>query len=309
MTRATADDARVLVFGTRGSALARAQTAEALRLLRVLQPAVATQMKVISTRGDREQAAALSVIGGQGVFTKELQSALLDGSIDAAVHSLKDLPPVVIPSLRIAAFLPRADARDALVSRSRLPLAQLPSGSSVGTGSARRRAFLLLARPDIDVRDIRGNVDTRVRKVTGGQLDAVVLAAAGLARLGLLGEAAEIFPPEVSTPAPGQGILAIETRDDDDFALAAVTALDTREARVCAVAERGFLARLGSGCSRPAAAYATVDGATILLRGGLADDDGSRLIRRRISGPAEGAAALGASLAASLMAARGGAGG
>jgi len=309
MTRAAADDEWVLVFGTRGSALARAQSEEALRLLRERQPTVAAQLKVISTRGDRDQTAPLSEIGGQGLFTKELESALLDGSIDAAVHSLKDLPPVLLPGLRIAAFLPRVDARDALVSRTRLPLAQLPSGSSIGTGSARRRAFIRRARSDIGVRDVRGNVDTRLRKVSDGQLDAVVLAAAGLARLGLLGEATEIFPPDVCTPAPGQGILAIEVRADDQFALAMVSSLDDREARVCAVAERGFLGRLGGGCSRPAAAYATVDGATILLRGGLAAEDGSGLLTRRIRGPVEAAAAIGASLAASLLAARGGAAG
>jgi hydroxymethylbilane synthase len=304
MTRPSGEARRVLVLGTRGSALARAQAEEAQRALRERQPGIETALRVLSTGGDRNQAAPLSVIGGQGVFTKELQLALLDGSIDAAVHSLKDLPPVAPPGLAIAAFLARADARDALISRGRVPLASLPAGSRVGTGSARRRAFLLRARPDLDVQPTRGNVDTRVRRVREGQLEAVVLAMAGLARLGLLDEVSEVFAEDVMIPSPGQGVIAIETRADDAHARAVLSALDDSPTRACALAEREFLKRLGAGCSRPAAAYGTIDGDTIRLRGALADDDGGALMSRAISGRRDAATVLGASLGAALLAAR-----
>jgi hydroxymethylbilane synthase len=297
--------ARTFTIGTRGSRLATRQTEIALEALSAAHPGAAFDTRKISTSGDRSQQ-SLAEIGGRGVFVIEIERALLDREIDLAVHSLKDLPSAETDGLTVAAVLPREDPRDALVSRDGSPLAALPSGAAIGTGSPRRAALLTALRADIEVRDIRGNVDTRIRKTEEGEYDAVVLAAAGLARLGWLERAAQIFEPEEMLPAVGQGALAVQVRSDDSEALDLVSTVDDGETRVAVTAERGFERRLGGGCHAAIAAYATVgfglspERAPLRLRG-LVGGDG-RLLRGAMESPAGEADALGIRLAEYLIA-------
>ena len=216
--------------------------------------------RVISTTGDRTQDSGepLPSIGGKGLFTAELERALRDGDIDVAVHSLKDLPTEDEPGVAIGAVTARDDVRDCLVARTAGSLAELPAGAVIGTSSLRRSAQLAAVRPDLEIRSIRGNVDTRVRKVTEGEYDAVVLAAAGIRRLGLEGAVTEWLSDETMLPAPGQGALAIQCRADDEGVLALLAELDDAEARAETTAERAFLRALGGGCAAPVAALATV---------------------------------------------------
>jgi hydroxymethylbilane synthase len=292
---------RQLVVGTRGSALARAQTEEALEPLRVAMPDLDVDVRVIRTAGDRDRRVSLAVIGGSGVFVKEIERALLAGVVSLAVHSLKDLPPRLEPGLALLAVPARADPRDALVSRDRLTLEQMTPGSRVGTGSARRRALLLHLRPDIEVVDVRGNVETRIAQVRDGSLDAVILAAAGLERLGRLDDATEIFPPEVMLPSPGQGALAIEGRAEDPFAREMAMLIDDPASHACALAERAFLDRLGAGCNSPLGAYARMVDGTIELRAMIASVDGDRAQISNFHGPAADATTVGVQLAIELM--------
>lgn len=297
--------ARTFTIGTRGSLLATRQTAITLEALSVTHPGTAFDTRTISTSGDRSQQ-SLAEIGGRGVFVIEIERALLDGEIDLAVHSLKDLPSAETDGLTIVAVLPRDDPRDVLVSRDGSPLAALPSAAAVGTGSPRRAAQLTALRSDIEVRDIRGNVDTRIRKAEEGEYDAVVLAAAGLARLGWLDRAAQIFEPEEMLPAVAQGALAVQVRSDDRETLDLVRALDDGETRVAVTAERAFERRLGGGCHAAIAAYATVgygpspERAPLRLRG-LVGGKG-RLLRGEMEGQAGDADALGVRLAEYLIA-------
>ena len=294
---------RTLVAGTRGSDLARTQAAEAIDLLRREWPQLEVSVEVIRTGGDRDQRTPLTTIGGQGVFVKELEYALLDRRIDIAVHSLKDLPPRLEPGLALGALTARADPRDALVSRGRLTLAQLPAGARVGTGSARRRAALLRLRPDLEVVGIRGNVGTRIEKVSTGAVDAVVLAAAGLSRLGLLDQAAEVFDVASMIPAPGQGILGLEIRADDPATSAIVSAVNDPASHACGLSERAFLARLGSGCSLPVAAHAALAGEMLRIRGMIAANGAIAPAGAEICGAAVDAEYLGKTLAEALLAA------
>ncbi len=248
---------RSFVIGTRGSRLALRQTDIVLNALRSACTAARLDVRAIRTAGDRSRA-SLSEIGGRGVFVVELERALLSGEIDIAVHSLKDLPSLETPGLTIAAVTLREDPRDALVSRDGRLLSDLPPRAVVGTGSPRRAAQLLALRPDLRVADIRGNVDTRIRKVQDGDYDAVVLAAAGLARLGCLDRAAEILPPEVMLPAAGQGALAVQARTDDGEAAELVRAVDHPDTRAAVTAERAFERRLGGGCQAAIAALAVI---------------------------------------------------
>ena len=297
--------ARTFTIGTRGSRLATRQTEITLEALSVTHPDSAFDTRTISTSGDRSQQ-SLAEIGGRGVFVIEIERALLDGEIDLAVHSLKDLPSAETDGLTIAAVLPRDDPRDALVARDGLPLSALPSGAAVGTGSPRRAAQLTALRSDIEVRDIRGNVDTRIRKAEEGEYDAVLLAAAGLERLGWLERASQIFEPEEILPAVGQAALAVQVRTDDREAFDLVRVVDDRETRVAVMAERGFERRLGGGCHAAIAAYATVgygsspDRSPLRLRG-LVGGKG-RLLRGEMEGPAGDADALGVRLAEYLIA-------
>lgn len=268
MTRAR----KAFRIGTRASRLALAQAEWVRDRLAASLAGTKVELVRIRTAGDRDRRTALSAIGGQGVFTREIQNALLDGRIDVAVHSMKDLPIQEPGALAVAAVPEREPANDALISREGIPLAELPEGSLVGTGSPRRRAQLLALRPDLRVAEIRGNVDTRIRKLRDGDYDAVVLALAGLRRLGLKGEVAEVLPFEVMLPAAGQGALAIEMRRDDARRAAVATSLAHPPSALAVDAERRVLSGLGGGCQLPLAVLAEVTGGGALrIRAALAE--------------------------------------
>ncbi len=270
-----------VTLGTRASALARAQTEVIVRLLAAARPGLEWTTRVIATAGDRTQESGepLPEIGGKGLFTAELERALRAGEIDLAVHSLKDLPTEDAPDVVVGAVTAREDVRDCLVARDAGSLAELPAGARVGTSSLRRAAQLRALRPDLDVRSIRGNVDTRVRKVGDGEYDAVVLAAAGVRRLGLESVVTEWLSAETMLPAPGQGALAIQCRSDDDALLALLAALDDTAARAETTAEREFLRALGGGCAAPVAALAvTTTTPRVRLQGLVAAVDGAEMV-------------------------------
>ena len=294
--------ARPLVIGSRGSKLALWQAEQARGRLRLLNPGVEINIEIIKTTGD-VKSEPLSVIGGKGVFTKELEDALLDGRIDMAVHSLKDLPTILPERLSISAICEREDPRDALVLRADLKgsLTTLPEGAVVGTSSQRRLAQLKALRRDVTVRDLRGNVDTRIRKLDEGQYDAVILASAGLLRLGLQDRISARIAIAEMLPAVGQGAIAIETRSDDEFTVETTSKLDHRETRIACLAERAFLRGLGGGCQLPIAAHATINGETLTLDGLVAKPDGSEIWRDQSSGPTDQAEELGSALAALLI--------
>lgn len=294
--------ARVRI-GTRGSKLAVAQSQWVQSWLRQHHD-VAVELVTIRTTGDRFADQPVSRLGGKGVFVKEIEDALLAGSIDCAVHSMKDVPSELAPGLIIAAVPVREDPRDLLISASGVGLQQLPRGARVGTSSLRRAAQLRAARADLDVRDVRGNVDTRLRKLSEGAFDALVLAAAGLRRLGIRPAGAEILAPETFIPAIGQGALAIESRHDEIADLFA--ALDDARTRIAVTAERAFLRRTGGTCHTPLAAHATVDGDTVELRAMIAAPDGAQVVYGSRTGAASAAAALATDLADELLG-RGGA--
>jgi len=294
--------ARSLVIGSRGSKLALWQAEQARERLLALHPQIEIKIEIIKTTGD-VKSEPLSVIGGKGVFTKELEDALLDERIDIAVHSLKDLPTVLPEGLSISAICEREDPRDALVLRSGLSgsLLELPERAVVGTSSQRRLAQLKALRCDVIVKDLRGNVDTRIRKLDEGQYDAVILASAGLLRLGLENRISARIHPSEMLPAVGQGAIAIETRSDDSFAVETTGGLDHRETRLACLAERAFLRGLGGGCQLPIAAHATIDGRVLTLDGLVARPDGSEIWRDQLSGPSDDAEQLGSALSAQLI--------
>jgi len=268
-----------LVFATRRSALALAQSRAFARSLEGAVPGLGLDELQLVTAGDRTQDKQLQDIGGKGLFIKELEEALLDGRAHLAVHSIKDVPATLAPGLVLACIPPREDPRDALVTRTGQKLAELPPGARVGTSSLRRAVSILAVRPDLKAEPIRGNVDTRLRKVQEGQFDAVVLALAGLRRLGWADRATEILSPEVSLPAIGQGALGIECRDGDAATLEALARLDDPEASICVSAERALMAAVDGSCRLPVAAYAVREGSELHLRGMLADPDGSNVRR------------------------------
>jgi hydroxymethylbilane synthase len=299
---------RHLVVGSRGSRLAQRQTEIVLESLRRAHPRAEFSLRAITTSGDSSRA-PLAETGGRGVFTAEIELALLAGEIDIAVHSLKDMPSLDTERLAVAAVCQRADVRDAIVSRNGAVLAALPAGAVVGTSSPRRAAQLLAARPDLRVEDIRGNVDTRVRKVRDGDYDAAILAAAGLARLGLLDEAAEVLPPEVMLPAAGQGAIAVQVRAGDADAIDLVAAADHPPTRAATTAERAFEASLGAaapgglaGCRAAIAALAEPRGDSLTLRGLVAGPTGAPILHGQLEGAAGDPRALGVSLAERLLA-------
>lgn len=290
-----------LVLGTRGSALAWTQSNLVKTWLEAKAPGLVVEMKVIKTEGDRLQEAppAPGERLAKGLFTSALERALLASEIDLAVHSLKDLPTVLEPGLVVAAIPSREDPRDAIVSAGP-SLAMLPRGARVLTGSPRRRLQLLLARPDLVIEPVRGNVDTRIAKVRGGECAAVVLALAGLRRLGRANEANDVLEPKVVLPAPGQGALAIETRDDDVAPFIA-SLLDHAETRACVLAERAVLAGVGGGCQLPLGAFARFDGDRLALEAILFSEDGARVARAEARGEPVAAAAIGAAVANQLV--------
>ncbi|HEU4333176.1 MAG TPA: hydroxymethylbilane synthase [Candidatus Eisenbacteria bacterium] len=287
-------------IGTRGSELALTQSRYVRSLLGGTDETI--PLEIITTSGDRFIDASLSRIGGKGVFTKELEDALLEGRVDLAVHSLKDLPTENPPGLVVAALLTREDPRDALVTRSGLGLSALPSGSRVGTSSLRRRSQLLARRPDLVVEELRGNVPTRLRRVEEGRYDAVVIAAAGLRRLGLAGRITELIDEEIMLPAPGQGVLGIQTRADDEATIAAVRRHHDLVAAAEATAERAFLAGLGGGCLVPVGARGRVTGERLRLEGVVGHPSGRPSVRRSADGPVAAAAEIGRALAETLLA-------
>jgi hydroxymethylbilane synthase len=291
----------VIRLATRGSALALAQSGQVADSLRALGHAV--ELVTITTRGDTS-AAAIAQIGGTGVFVTALREALLAGDVDLAVHSYKDLPTAPADGLVVAAVPARQDPRDALVARDGLTLGELPVGSRLGTGSPRRTAQLLALGMGLEVVPVRGNVDTRLAKVASGELDAVVLARAGLARLGRLAEITETLDPLQVLPAPAQGALALECRTGDEL-VGVVAALDHADSRAAVTAERSLLAALEAGCTAPVGALADValgdDGPELFLRGLVAALDGSDAVRLSATGPTHDAAGVGQRLAAELL--------
>ena len=298
--------ARPLVIGSRGSKLALWQAEQARDRLRSLNPAIDIRIEIIKTTGDMKSD-PLSIIGGKGVFTKELEEALLDGRIDLAVHSLKDLPTILPENLAITAICEREDPRDALVLRADLrmensSLLQLPQRAVVGTSSQRRLAQLKSLRSDIVIKDLRGNVDTRIRKLDEGQYDAVILASAGLVRLGLQDRITARIPISEMLPAVGQGAIAIETRIDNELGVQTTARLDHRETRLACLAERAFLRGLGGGCQFPIAAHAIIDREQLKLDGLVASPDGSEILRGSLTADnAANADEIGSKLAAELL--------
>lgn len=293
---------RVITVGSRGSRLALRQTDLVLAELIRRFPGRRFEVQEVRTTGDRRSEVSLAAIGGQGVFVKELEAALRARRVDLAVHSLKDVPTEVGRGLVMAAVTERADVRDAVVSRGHRRLAELPAGSRVGTGSLRRAVQVRALHPDLEVVELRGNVDTRLRKVEEGLVDAAILAAAGLSRLGYLERAAELLDTDAMLPAVGQGALTLEARADDAEVIEMASTLDHCQTRLAVTAERAFLARLGGGCRLPMAALGIVEGDSLRLRGLIADPEGRRLLRGEAAGPASEAEALGASLAEQLLA-------
>lgn len=285
--------------GTRASNLALTQSESVAALIRDANPGTDVELVEINTRGDADRQTPLNEGSSVGWFTSAIQEALLRGEIDIAVHSYKDLPTKRPEGLVIAAVPQRADPRDVLVSRSGKRLRDLPEGAIVGTSSPRREAQVLNIRPDLVVKSIRGNVETRIAKVQDGEYDAAVLALAGMQRLGREGDITQAFGYEEMLPAPAQGALAVECRADDERSLALARSIDNPDVRNLVIAERFFLATLEAGCSFPAAAYAEHFGTTIKLQG-LVAHDGS-VVRARIGGPRNIAAGLGKSLAEELM--------
>lgn len=295
-----------LIIGSRGSKLALWQAEWARARLGELESSLDVRIEVIKTSGDVMRDVPLSVIGGKGVFTKELEEALLDGRIDIAVHSLKDLPTLLPDRLSIAAITEREDARDALILRAATgdaisSLRQLDAGACVGTSSPRRAAQLRHLRPDLSIKDLRGNVDTRLRKLDAGQYDAIILASAGLRRLGLERRISASLAIEEMLPAVGQGALGIETRAGDEATNRLVARLNHEPTRASCAAERALLRALGGGCQVPIAAHATTGGGRLRLDALAAAIDGAGVIRDVIEGDVADAERIGAKLAAMLL--------
>ena len=296
---------RSLTIGTRASRLALAQTALVQEALHAAHPTLEIRFKTITTKGDIALDRPLREIGGAGLFVTAIEDALRAGSIDLAVHSAKDLPGTLPEDMALVAFPPRADARDVLVSPTGVNLAALAEGARVGTSSVRRICQLRHLRPDLVILDLRGNVDTRLMKLHQAQYDAIVLAKAGLDRLGISDQTVHILAPESLLPAVAQGALALEVRADDSEAALLLAPLDDLPTHLAVAAERAFLARIGGGCYTPIAAYARIAGETLAISGMLGAVDG-RLVQASAAGQVEegipGAARLGATLASLLLA-------
>lgn len=299
---AAGGEAGTLRVGTRGSKLALVQARLTVDALRARWPGLTVAVQTITTTGDVRTDVPLSVIGGRGVFAAEIEQALRRGEIDVAVHSAKDLPSTLSADVALGAFLAREDPRDVLCSRGPR-LAELPAGAVVGTSSPRRACQLRALRPDLRVADLRGNVDTRLRKLDAGAYDAILLAAAGLHRLGLAARITEYLAPEAMLPAVSQGAVALEVRAHDAHARAHVIPLDHRPTRLAVEAERAFLARLGAGCTAPTGAHAALaaDGTTLHVEGMIGSLDGRHALRHAVQGDAARGPALGAALADALM--------
>ncbi len=291
-----------ITVATRGSMLALWQAEWVKSELEKKYPDIEVELLKIKTTGDKITDVPLAQVGGKGLFTKEIEEALLRKDADLAVHSMKDVPTFFPEGLHLRAITEREDPRDALISHEPgLKLAELKPDAVVGTSSLRRKAQLLALRPDFKIEDLRGNVDTRLRKVKEGEYDAIILAGAGLRRLGWAKRITEYIDPDVMLPAIGQGALGIETRVDDDDTNELVSFFDHRETSIAVTAERALLGRLEGGCQVPIAAFGTVDDSVVKLTGLVASVDGKRIIKDAISGPVEGAEELGVELAERLL--------
>lgn len=273
------------------------------RALRNRWPDLEVTLIPIKTSGDKLLDVQLAQVGGKGLFVKEIEEALLANQIDLAVHSLKDLPVTLPSGLRLGAIMVREDPLDVLVAKDGLQFTELPTGSRIGTSSLRRQVQLLHRRPDLQIVPLRGNVETRLRKLETLGLDAVVLAAAGLIRLGLQDRITERLQPELSLPAIGQGALAIEIREDDERVATLTGALDDRETRLATTAERAFLRRLGGSCVTPIAAFGQIEGNSLRLAGMVASLDGKRMVKKVHRGDAGAPEEVGHALAEQLLAA------
>lgn len=291
-----------LVIATRGSRLALWQAAHVKHLLEELEPALAISLNVIKTRGDVILDVPLAKVGGKGLFVKEIEEALLDGRADLAVHSIKDVPMELPKGLLLGCVPPRESATDCLLSSKYPNLEALPKGAHIGTSSLRRQAQLLALRPDLRISSLRGNVDTRLRKLEEGEFDAIILATAGLQRLGLKAPFMLPLDPDRIMPAAGQGALGIECREDNYDLLVLLASLEDRNTRVCVDAERAFLAGLNGGCQVPIAGHAHfVDEENLILDGLIAEVDGSLVLRGSRSGNAIDAREIGEALAKELL--------
>lgn len=296
------DNSRSITIGSRGSPLALAQTQELITQLAAKFPDLQFNIKKITTQGDVITDKPLPKLGGKGLFIKELETALINGEIDIAVHSFKDMPTELTPGLVIAAITKRQDPRDALVSKTGETLGNLPEGATVGTSSPRRAAQLIAYRPDLDVVDLRGNLDTRLRKVNTGEVDAAILAAAGLIRLGLTDKITQLLPAEISLPAVGQGALAVEIRQNDSNIAEIVKVLDHQSTRQAITAERACLQHLGGGCNVPIGVYGRIREGMLNLQGIVASPDGGHIIRSGLTGDVSMSEGLGHLLGRRLLA-------
>lgn len=291
-----------LIIATRESALALWQARHVAQRLRELHPQLDVQLLPMTTRGDQIQDRPLAQIGGKGLFLKELEVAMLEGRAQLAVHSLKDVPMTLEAPFALAAILERADASDALVSNHYATLEALPQGARVGTSSLRRQVQLRALRPDLQLLDLRGNLQTRLAKLDAGQYDAIVLASAGLMRLDLHTRIRQRLAAPQFLPAVGQASLGIEIRADDQATAALLAPLEDRTGRICATAERSFAHTLGGSCQVPIGACATVDGATLSMAGLIGDAQAQHFLRDSVSGPSDAASELGIELAQRLLA-------
>ena len=290
-----------IIIGTRSSKLALWQANHIRERLQEQYPGLKVEEKLMTTKGDKILDAPLAKIGGKGLFTKELEQAMLSGEIDIAVHSLKDMPTEVPEGLKLAAVTKRADPGDAVVSPKYGRFEDLPKGAKVGTSSLRRKAQLLHARPDLNICDLRGNVNTRLRKLEEENFDAAILAVAGLTRLGLAERITEVLPKSLVLPAVGQGALAIEARADDEATLDLLAFLNDAGTAACAKAERAFLARVEGGCQVPVGVYAVPEGDNLQIEAVIVSLDGARLYRDSLTGPQAEAEKWGRELADRLL--------
>jgi hydroxymethylbilane synthase len=288
-------------IGTRGSALALWQAEWVKSELEKKYPSMTVTLIKIKTTGDKILDVPLAKVGGKGLFVKEIEEAMLSGEIDIAVHSMKDVPTLLPDGLHLVAITKREDPRDALLSRGKVKFGDLPIGAKIGTSSLRRQAQLMHARPDLVVQQLRGNVDTRLRKLKEGQFDAIILAAAGVKRLGLAEHIAEYLSPEISLPAIGQGALGIECRVDDQELNEGVAFLNDSDTRTCVIAERALLRKLEGGCQVPIAGYGQIRNGKLHLAGLVGSVDGKRIIKDSIEGDPTRAEELGAMLAEKLL--------
>lgn len=291
-----------LIIGTRQSLLALWQSNHIASLLRKQYPDCQVTLKKIVTKGDRILDVPLAQIGGKGLFTKEIETELLDGTVDLAVHSLKDMPTVLPEGLCLTAITTRANVGDAFISNKYASFSELPQGAVLGTSSLRRKAQLLAVRPDLKIVDLRGNVDTRLRKLDEGQMDAIILAAAGLERLGHADRIREIIPTTVCLPAVGQGALAIECRSDNKEVREMLAFLNDLPTKQATDAERAFLSLIEGGCQVPIGVHAEVENDNVKIEAVIASLDGSKVLRNNITGPAVNAAELGRKLGQQMLA-------